>query len=378
MKTIATIKFISILLLIPDVFFSQQSMAQSSISNPVRLAVVGITHGHAPLILDRSKKGKSDVLLVGIYEPDKSLSERLAKQYNLSPDLFYSDLNLMLDKSKPEAVTAFGSIYEHMMVVEACAPRGIHVMVEKPLATNNAHAKRMQELADKYHIYILTNYETSWYPSTEKAYQLVNDSNYIGKIRKVVIHDGHEGPKEIGCSKEFLAWLTDPVQNGGGALIDFGCYGANLMTYLMQNEEPVSVTAVTRQFKPDIYPRVDDDATIIVNYPSAECIIQASWNWPFGRKDMEVYGETGYIFSLNNTDMKLRNTKSGKEMNLVVTRKDIPVYDDPISYFADVIRNKIQLPKKGLYSIENNLLVVRILDAARESAKTGKTVLINN
>ena len=374
MKTIATIKFISILLLIPDVFFSQQSMAQSSISNPVRLAVVGITHGHAPLILDRSKKGKTDVLLVGIYEPDKSLSERLAKQYNLSPDLFYSDLNLMLDKSKPEAVTAFGSIYEHMMVVEACAPRGIHVMVEKPLATNNAHAKRMQELADKYHIYILTNYETSWYPSTEKAYQLVNDSNYIGKIRKVVIHDGHEGPKEIGCSKEFLAWLTDPVQNGGGALIDFGCYGANLMTYLMQNEEPVSVTAVTRQFKPDIYPRVDDDATIIVNYPSAECIIQASWNWPFGRKDMEVYGETGYIFSLNNTDMKVRNTKSGKEKSLVVTRNDIPVYDDPNSYLADVIRGKIKLPNKGLYSLGNNLIVVQILDAARESAQMGTTV----
>jgi len=374
LKTIAKIKFISILLLIPDVFFSQQSMAQSSISNPVRLAVVGITHGHAPLILDRSKKGKTDVLLVGIYEPDKSLSERLAKQYNLSPDLFYSDLNLMLDKSKPEAVTAFGSIYEHMMVVEACAPRGIHVMVEKPLATNNAHAKRMQELADKYHIYILTNYETSWYPSTEKAYQLVNDSNYIGKIRKVVIHDGHEGPKEIGCSKEFLAWLTDPVQNGGGALIDFGCYGANLMTYLMQNEEPVSVTAVTRQFKPDIYPRVDDDATIIVNYPSAECIIQASWNWPFGRKDMEVYGETGYVFSLNNTDMKVRNTKSGKEKSLVVTRNDIPVYDDPISYLADVIRGKIKLPNKGLYSLGNNLIVVQILDAARESAQMGTTV----
>ncbi len=378
MKTSRTLKYILLLVLTQGFLISYQSFGQSSNTAPVRVAVAGITHGHAPLILDRAKKGKTDIILVGIYEPDKELSGRLAKQFKLSPDLFYTDLNKMLDAVKPEAVTAFGSIYEHMMVVEACAPRGIHVMVEKPLATNNVHAKKMKELADKYHIYILTNYETSWYPSTEKTYQLVNDSNFMGKVRKVVIHDGHEGPKEIGCSKEFLGWLTDPMQNGGGALIDFGCYGANLMTYLMQNEEPVSVTAVTRQFKPDIYSKVDDDATILVNYPSAECIIQASWNWPFGRKDMEVYGETGYAVSLNNTNMRIRNTKSGIERSLVVTKNEIRVYDDPISYFADVIRGKIQMPKKGLYSIENNLLVVKILDAARESAKTGRTVILKN
>jgi predicted dehydrogenase len=352
------------------------SSAQSASQAPIRLAVAGLTHGHAAFILDRTKKGKTDIELVGIYEPNKELSERIAIKYSLKAELFYSDLNKMLDAIKPEAVAAFGSIYEHMMVVEACAPRGIHVMVEKPLATNNAHAARMSELAAKYHIQILTDFETSWYPSTEKTWQLANDSNYLGKIRKVVVHDGHEGPKEIGCSKEFLDWLTDPVQNGGGALIDFGCYGANLMTYLMQNEDPVSVTAVTRQFKPEIYPKVDDDATILVNYPSAQCIIQASWNWPFGRKDMEVYGETGYIISQNNTTMRLRNSKSGGEHSILVTTSDVPVYDDPFSYFADVLRGKVQIPKKGLYSLENNVMVVRILDAARESAKTGKTVLI--
>ena len=349
---------------------------QSANNAPIRIAVAGITHGHVPLILDRGNKGKTDVVLVGIYEPNKDLAQRLANQFNLRADLFYTNLSKMLDTVKPEAVTAFGSTYEHMEVVEACAPRGIHVMVEKPLATNMEHAKRMEDLVRKYHINLLTNYETSWYPTTAKAYQLVTDSNYIGKVRKVVIYDGHEGPQEIGVSKEFLAWLTDPNQNGGGALFDFGCYGANLMTYLMQNEEPVSVTAVTRQFKPAIYPKVDDDATIIVNYPTAQCIIQASWNWPFGRKDMEVYGETGYAISVNNTTLRVRNNKSNGEQTMRVTTKDIPVYDDPISYFADVIRGKILVPKKGLYSLENNVTVVRILNAARESAKSGKTIRV--
>jgi predicted dehydrogenase len=378
MKKTNSTWYLFLTIIVLSIYPVDLTRAQALNTAPVRVAVAGITHGHVPLILDRAKKGKTDILLVGIYEPNKDLAQRLAKQYNLSADLFYTDLTKMLDAVKPEAVTAYGSIYEHMMVVEACAPRGIHVMVEKPLATNNAHVNRMRELAEKYHIHLLTNYETSWYPTTEKTYQLVNDSNFMGKIRKVVIHDGHEGPMEIGVSKEFLAWLTDPLQNGGGALIDFGCYGANLMTYLMQKEEPVSVTAVTRQFKPGIYPNVDDDATIIVNYPSAECIIQASWNWPFGRKDMEVYGETGYLISLNNTNMRLRNIKSKGEHSIIVTSKEIPVYDDPISYFVDVIRGKIQIPRKGLYSLENNVLVVRILDAARESAKSGKTIILKN
>ena len=348
--------------------------AQLKNNAPLRLAVAGITHGHAPWIFTR--KDKTDVTLVGIYEPNIDLAQQYAKNYNLSKDLFYSDLNKMLDAVKPEAVVAFGSIYEHMAVVEACAPGGIHVMVEKPLATNIAHAKKMELLAKKYNVFLLTNYETSWYPTTEKTYRLVNDSNYIGEIKKVVIHDGHQGPKEIGVSKEFLDWLTDPVQNGGGALIDFGCYGANLMTYLMRGEEPVSVTAVTQQFKPGIYPKVDDEATIIVTYPTAQCIIQASWNWPFGRKDMEVYGETGYVIAENNTAMRLKNKESNAERAIQVTSKEMGVYEDPFSYFADAIRGRIQIPKNGLYSLENNLTVVKILDAARESAKTGKTINI--
>jgi predicted dehydrogenase len=363
-------------LLFPGFLSIVKTEAQDAGNAPIRMAVAGITHDHVTRILERSKMGKTDIVLTGIYEPNTDLARRIAQQYNFSADLLYTDLDKMLDAVKPEAVLAFGSIYEHMAVVEACAPRGIHVMVEKPLATNMAYAKRMEELAEKYHILLLTNYETSLYPATAKLYQLVIDSNYIGKIRKVVIHDGHAGPKEIGVSREFLAWLTDPVQNGGGALFDFGCYGANLMTYLMQKEEPVSVTAVTRQFKPAIYPRVDDDATIIVNYPTAQCIIQASWNWPFGRKDMEVYGETGYVISVNSTTLRLKNNKSNGEQTMQVTSKDIPVYDDPISYFADAIKGKILIPEKGLYSLGNNLTVVRILDDARKSAKSGKTIRI--
>jgi predicted dehydrogenase len=146
------------------------------------------------------------------------------------------------------------------------------------------------------------------------------------------------------------------------------------MTYLTRGEKPVSVTAVTRQLKPEIYPKVDDDATIVVSYPNSVCVIQASWNWPFGRKDMEVYGERGYIIAENNKHMRMRNTDNPDEFRKQVSSKDIAVFEDPFTYFIGVIRGKIIMTDYDPYSLKNNLTVVRILDAARESAKTGKTV----
>jgi len=348
--------------------------SQQPTSKPIRIAVAGTSHAHVNWIL--SRKNKTDGIVVGIYETDKQLIDRQVAANKLDASIVYTDLNAMLDKVKPDVVVAFGSIYDHMKVVEAAAPRGINIMVEKPLATNVKHVMQMKALAEKYHVKILTNYETSWYPTTEKTYRLVHDSAYVGEIRKVVIHDGHEGPREIGVNKEFFAWLTDPIQNGGGALIDFGCYGANLMTYLMKGAEPISVTAVTAQYKPDIYPKVDDEATIIVQYPKAQCIIQASWNWPFARKDMEVYGQTGYVISANNAMMRKRNKQSKSEEIATITADEVSVYVDPFSYLADVINGKIKVPEYGLYSLENNIMVVRILEAARESAKTNKTVFL--
>jgi len=182
-------KKIILLIVLLEFIVTHEMYAQTTNDAPLRLAVAGTTHGHVGWILGR--KEKKDIILSGIYEPNKELVRKQSKQYNIPEELFFDDLKTMLDKVKPEAVVAFGSIYQHLAVVEACAPRGIHVMVEKPLAVSVKHAERMQALAKQYGILLLTNYETSWYPTTEKTYQLAIDSNYVGKIRKAVFHHGH-------------------------------------------------------------------------------------------------------------------------------------------------------------------------------------------
>lgn len=369
-------KYLLICMLIVFCSISQSTFSQkNNKTGAVRVVVAGTSHGHSAWILNKAKSDEMEI--VGIYEPDKKLAEKNAFKYHLDPALFYNDLNKVLDKVKPEAVLAFGSIKEHLYVVQVAAPKGIHIMVEKPLGVSLKDAELMKTIAEKNKVLLLTNFETSWYPSTYETFRLLKDSNYVGQIRKVVFHHGHQGPREIGVGDEFFNWLTDPIKNGGGAIVDFGCYGANLITYLMKGVLPNSVTAVTNHFKPGLYPKVDDDATIILNYPKTQAIIQASWNWTFSRKDMEVYGDSAYIISVNANKMRLRNKETLPEYEKLVTDKDIHVYTNPFSYLHSVLRGKERVEPFGLYSLENNLIVNKILEAAKQSAVTGKTVVMH-
>jgi predicted dehydrogenase len=130
------------------------------------------------------------------------------------------------------------------------------------------------------------------------------------------------------------------------------------------------VFAVTQTIKPQVYPKVDDEATIVVTYPNAQGIIQASWNWPFDRKDMEIYGQTGTIFVPRANQMRVR---LGRESEMEKAPTPLRGAEaDPLSYLAAVVRGEIT--PSGLSSLEVNMVVTEILDAARLSAETGKRV----
>lgn len=334
--------------------------------------MAGLVHGHASGFFSRSKD-RQDIQIVGIAEPDRKLFERYATDYGLDSKLWHADLDEMLSTTHPQAVLAYTNTYDHRRVVEVCARHGVPVMMEKPLAVSQEDARAIERAAHAGKITVLVNYETTWYPSNRAVYDLVHQ-NAIGEVRKVVVHDGHPGPKLINVQPEFLAWLNDPKLNGAGALFDFGCYGADLMTWLMDGRRPDSVSATTQHFQPDVYPRVDDEATIVLTYPKSQAIFQASWNWPFDRKDMEVYGETGYAVTVKRDNVRLRLPKA--EEHLVEYKPVPPPYDDPLSYLRAVVLDGLK--PEGPSSLETNVIVTEILDTARQSAATGKTIRLSH
>jgi len=340
----------------------------------LRVAIVGLEHGHVEGFL-RMLPQHADVQLVGIADADSTLVAKYRSRFNLPESLFFKSEAEMIKARHPAVVLVYTSIAQHRPSIDIAAQYGVSVMVEKPLAITYQDALHIESVAKKSHIQVLTNYETTWYASNRAAYDEL-EGGVLGPLRKLVVHDGHEGPKEIGVPPEFLSWLTDPAQNGAGALYDFGCYGVDLATWLMRGELPETVTAVTNHDKPDEYRNVDDDATIILKYPHAQAVIMPSWNWPFGRKDMEVYGAKGYVITVESAGLRVRHEHDRGEH--VETAPELPAMErDSLSYLSAVLAGKIQ-PKDDLSSLETNIKVMQILDAARESTRTGQSVRLGS
>jgi predicted dehydrogenase len=226
----------------------------------VPFAIIGLSHDHAGGFIPHIREHQ-DVELVGIVEPKPDLVSAYARRFQLPANLFYASLGELLARTNVQAVATFTSTFEHRRVVEECAARGIHVMMEKPLA-------------------------------------------------------------------------------------------------------------VTQQIKPEVYPNVEDEATIVLTYPKAQGIIQASWNWPFDRKDLEVYGQTGYVLVPRSDRLRVRKPNAGENETRAPALSS-PL-TDPLSYLAAVVRGDLR--PDGLSSLAVNLIVTEILDAARESARTGKRI----
>ncbi|MCC6426148.1 MAG: Gfo/Idh/MocA family oxidoreductase [Phycisphaerales bacterium] len=340
----------------------------STQTGPLRLAIFRLTHDHAHGPLWNSTQ-RQDIQIVAIFEPDKALFDRYASKYNLDPSLRYDDPEEMLDNARPEAVSVMTCNRDHVAVARLCAPRGIHMLFEKPLAYTAADANKIAGLANKHGVLALTNYETSWYASIREAQRLLA-SGQLSPIRRLNFRHGHRGPREIGCSEEFLAWLTDYRLAGGGAIVDFGCYGAVLSTWLMNGQRPTSVVASASTLKPDLYPIVDDDATIILTYPTATAVIQASWCWTHDNKEMDVYTDRGSIHAGKWNDLAIRDPNQPPR-KIDPTPNASPL-DNEWTYLREVVRGRC--PVDPLSSIDFNIIVAEILEAARNWTRRSETL----
>ncbi len=351
-------------------FFSICINQLCSAQEKLKVVIAGLSHDHVNRMLEKGKSG--EIIIIGIAEADPQLSNKKKTDYQLPDSLFYKSLSAALKKNHPDLVMVYNAPVEHLAAIETCMPLHIPVMVEKPLCFSNTEAAKIKMLSQQFKTKVFTNYPSLWYTS---FIELLNKKNEVGAITKMEMHGGHRGPAEIGCSKDFLKWLTDPAKNGGGAITDFGCYGACIMSELMNGKMPVSVYATVRHLKPAVYPKVDDDATIVLEYANATGIIEASWNWPYTIMDAEVYGNNAYLHAsqINGADTVYLQSKNEKE-----TRPEnisAPEHKDEVEYLTAVIKNGAA-DNNSLLSLERNIVIVKILDAARRSAREGKKIVL--
>src|SRR5579864_365123 len=359
-------------LLVPALFLFVCAVfeASSTAQTKTRIAIVGLDHDHVWELLHYIA-AEPDAELVAIAEPRQNLIEKAKSQVPASVKFYAGGYIEMLDQAKPEIVFITTENDKHLEILRECSKRHINVSTEKPMATNAADALTMEQLADNAGIKLMVNYWNAWTASTHELERRVN-AGEIGTVKKIVVQYGHQGPKEIGVSKEFGDWLYDPVKNGGGAIMDFGCYGAEMA--LLLRGRPMRVFAVARKLKTDQHNQVDDDATIYLDYPDATAVIEASWDWPYNMDRTYVFGSQGSLLS-TRSDLFARDasaqgtpaTPDGERVTLGAVPHEL---SNPIAYMIDRIRNN--KPIEGPLSAKLNVGVMEILDAARESARTGK------
>ena len=334
-----------------------------------RLAVIGLDHDHVwGLLKDLAAEPNAE--LVAIADNHTELVDR-AKAKVPASVRFYSDYVPMLNEMKPDGVIVTTENDRHLEILRECTKRHIHYSTEKPMATTAADAREMERLANQAGIKVMVNYWNVWVAPTHELYHRVRD-NQVGPVQRIIVQYGHQGPKEIGVSKYFGDWLYDPVKNGGGAIMDFGCYGAEWAVWL--KGRPVGVSAVTQKLKVEQHNPVDDDATIVLDYPDGTAIIEASWDWPYNMGQVQVFGPKGSLLATAK-DLFFRSpsdnvAKVGLEGERVALGPPVHETSNPISYFVDCIRNN--KPIEDPLSMKLNVQVMEIMDAARESARTGK------
>ena len=334
-----------------------------------RIAIVGLDHDHVWELL-KYVQGEPDAELVAIAESQPALLD-VAKSKVRESVKFYSAYVAMLDEAKPDAVIVATSNDRHLEILRECAKRHIHYSVEKPMATNAADAREMEKLANQAGIKLMVNYWNAWVAPSHELFHRVKDGQ-VGPVQKIIVQYGHAGPKEIGVSEYFANWLYDPVKNGGGAIMDFGCYGAEWALWL--KGRPKGVAAISQKLKVSQHNQVDDDATILLEYPDATVIIEASWDWPHSMGQVQVFGPKGSLLATRNKLFYRPTNEEGRKMALegeaVALTAPPQATSNPVAYFVDCIRHDKTI--EDPLSTQLNVQVMDILDAARESARTGR------
>src|SRR5256885_12140021 len=361
--------FPAALLMALNVLHTQGAGAAPSPSeSKTRIAIVGLDHDHVWVLL-KYLEAEPDAELVAIAEPQPVLLNE-AKSRVPSSVKFYSAYVPMLDEAKPDAVIVTTSNDRHLEILRECAKRHIHYSIEKPMATNAADAREMERLAMQAGIKLMVNYWNAWVAPSHELFHRVKDGQ-LGEVQKIIVQYGHAGPKEIGVSEYFANWLYDPIKNGGGAIMDFGFYGAEWGLWL--EGRPLSRQGIAQKLKVSQHNQVDDDATILLDYPDAAVIVEASWDWPYSMGQVQVFGPKGSLLATRNT-LFFQSTadrgKSGLEGEPVTLNTLQGGTSNPVAYFVDCIRHDKAIEEP--LSAQLNVQVLDILDAARESVRTGR------
>ncbi|MHB1294962.1 MAG: Gfo/Idh/MocA family protein [Anaerolineae bacterium] len=226
-------------------------------SNPVRLALVGIDHPHAAGYRETVQQ-MPEVEIVGLYDPDPASSaSQLDEPLWRLP--LYSDLEELLRRERPEAALIALPNDATPQAIIACAQAGVHVFAEKPCARTAAEFLLAAEALERAGVQFCTGYARRIMP--------------IGQMIKSVVDEGLLG-RLVSIEARWIAtsvalrhpehFLFSQARSGGGMLHWLGSHWLDLMRWCTSSE--VAEVAATLSTSSDAGIDVEDTASLALRY----------------------------------------------------------------------------------------------------------------
>ncbi|MBI4530176.1 MAG: Gfo/Idh/MocA family oxidoreductase [Candidatus Latescibacteria bacterium] len=306
--------------------------------------------------------------LVAVASRDLRKAEEVGKQFGA--EHFYGSYDGMLDAGGIDAVYIPLPNHLHKEYTIKAAERGIHVLCEKPLSANETEAALMVEACRKHGVKLMNGFMWKLDPMNQRVIEIIR-SGEIGPIR------------HIRTNFVFVFGPGDNIrlkrETAGGSIMDVGVYCINTMRGLL-DQEPVEVMGLS------INPRLTDidvDETFIgtLKFPNGTVGTFISSFGMTGTNGYEVFGEKGMITppSGPSPPVGMAAWHRRKPATLWITvggttreetfGENYPFLNE-IDHFAHCIRTGKEPTPNG----EDGRLEMRVVDALKESAATGKRV----
>ena len=341
-------------------------------NHPLRIGVLGLHHDHIWGNLDELRRLGDRVVLAGAADPFPELRDRYAETYGGPVHADYADL--LADESL-DAVYIFASNRaSEDLTVAACA-RGLHCLVEKPMAATLAGADRMLAAAEQAGVRLMINWPFAWWPQLGHALDVVR-SGEIGQLWQVKYRAAHQGPVEVGCSRYFCDWLFDETLNGAGALMDYCCYGAVLARVILGQPQAVTGVKLSTGLKPDL--RLEDNAILVMHYPHALATTEASWTQigHLSAYTTQIYGSTGTIVIEPHHGARLLKATAAEPDGVEIPVPGLPPeWETASAHFVHLITH----PDAGMHPLcdpRHSRDAQEILEAGLIAAREGRGVAL--
>ncbi len=322
---------------------------------PLRIGIAGLTHGHVGGLANAFRNHPA-------FEPVAVADKTgLLEGFEGYPAK-YADWREMFEREALDAVVVTSDNVESVEMAEAALEKGLHILIEKPMASTAAEADRLLAAQKSSGKVLFINWPLAWNPWLYD-FKARLDAGEIGQPFHLRYRNGHFGPKEIGCGPEFVGWLYDERLNGGGAIADFGSYGCAVARYLLGM--PETVYAVRGNLTKD-YDVCDDHAVIVLKYPKADAVLEGTWaTYGFDSgPNAVVHGAKGTLAAF------------GKEVEKAVAREESTRTEPtalPAPGVAEAFRRCIEegATPPGITDPEIAADACRIFDAAIRSSASG-------